>query len=64
MKNVGGLDQTIRIILAMGISYWGLYAHSLWGLVAIVPLITASAKTCPLYLPLGLRTCSKEDAAK
>ncbi len=62
MKNIGNLDKFIRIVATVAIGGWGVYAHSLWGLVAIVPLVTAASGTCLLYLPFGIRTCPREEA--
>ncbi len=50
MKNVGTLDRAIRILI-------GLALHSWWGLVGLVPLLTAAIGWCPAYLPFGLSTC-------
>lgn len=58
--NVGGADKIVRIVAGLAIAAWGVYAQSLWGLVAIIPLGTAMIGACPLYLPLGLSTCSHE----
>jgi hypothetical protein len=58
MKNVGGLDAGIRIVLALVIFAVGYYYQSLWGFVGLVPLLTASISWCPLYTLLGIKTCS------
>ncbi len=58
--NVGTADKIIRIAAGLAIAAWGVYAQSLWGLVAIIPLGTAMMGSCPLYLPLGLSTCKHE----
>ena len=56
-KNVGKTDKVIRIVLGLGIAAAGIYFKSWWGLVALVPLLTAMVGTCGLYLPFGLSTC-------
>ncbi len=48
-QNVGNVDKIIRIILAIVIAALGIYYQSWWGLVAIVPLITALMSFCPIY---------------
>jgi predicted RND superfamily exporter protein len=48
-QNVGNVDKTIRIILAIVIAALGIYFKSWWGLVALVPLATALMSFCPLY---------------
>jgi Protein of unknown function (DUF2892) len=57
--NVGKSDKLIRFILAIVIAIPGFYFKSWWGLVAIVPLLTALISFCPLYKILGITTCKK-----
>ncbi len=61
-KNMGTVDKTIRIIVAIviGVLYFtgqitGTAAIIL-GILAIVFLLTSIVGTCPLYLPVGLST--------
>jgi len=48
-QNVGNPDKIIRIILAIIIAALGFYYKNWWGLVALIPLITAFMGFCPLY---------------
>jgi hypothetical protein len=58
-KNVGKIEQWIRIILGLillsllffieGNARW-------WGLVGLIPLITGIIGYCPLYALLGVST--------
>jgi hypothetical protein len=58
--NVGGADRVIRIIIGLALlsllfilpapTKW-------WGLVGIVPLLTAFMSFCPLYSIIGVDTC-------
>jgi len=57
MKNVGGADRIVRIILGLVIIALGFYFKSWWGLVGVVPFLTALIGWCPLYLPFGISTC-------
>lgn len=57
MKNVGGLDKTLRIAVGVAIIAWGVYAQNWWGAVGLVPLITGLIGWCPAYLPFGLNSC-------
>lgn len=59
-KNVGKADMIIRIIIALIIGALGFYYKSWWGLVGIVPLLTAFVKFCPLYAPFGISTCKRD----
>ena len=64
-KNMGMLDRTIRIVIAVTIAvlYFtgnlsGLAAIIL-GVLAITFIATSIISFCPLYLPVGLSTCKK-----
>jgi Na+(H+)/acetate symporter ActP len=67
-KNMGSVDRTIRVIVALviGILYLagqitGLVALIL-GIVAVIFLLTSVLGFCPLYVPFKLST--KKEAAK
>ncbi len=52
MKNIGKADKIVRIVLALVLfSLFFLLDGSArwWGLVGLVPLVTALVGTCPLY---------------
>lgn len=61
-KNMGALDKTIRIVLAL--LFVILYAtgsvSGTWGIIllvlAAVFIVTSLMSFCPLYLPLGIST--------
>ena len=57
MENVGSIDRTTRIVIALAIFAAGYYYQSWWGLVGLVPLVTATVSWCPLYTLFGIRTC-------
>ena len=60
MQNVGAVDRAIRI--ALGILLFALVfvgPHTIWGLLGIVPLLTAFVGFCPIYRLLGIRTTPK-----
>ena len=64
-KNVGKIDRIIRIIFGLGLlSLTFLGPKTLWGLIGIIPLVTASFKFCPFYPLIGLDTCSMEGKNK
>lgn len=58
--NVGSIDRTLRYIAGLAILGAGYYFKSWWGLVGLVPILTATFRFCPAYLPFGLSTCSKD----
>lgn len=59
-KNIGSVDRVIRVIIGLAIGAAGLYYNSWWGLVGIVPVVTAFLRFCPLYCPIGLNTGCKK----
>ncbi len=62
--NIGSLDRILRIIIGLALLGAGLAVHSWWGLVGLVPLLTAAVRFCPAYLPLGLSTCTRPKTDK
>lgn len=58
-KNIGKADKVVRLVLAIAIAVLGIVFKSWLGLIAIVPLATALAGTCPIYLPFGISTRRK-----
>ena len=56
-RNIGTVDRALRIILGLGIIAYGLIQQTWLGAIGVVPLLTAFFRYCPLYAPLGIRTC-------
>lgn len=62
-KNMGGLDRTVRTVLALAVAALILtgtltgLAAVLLGVLAGVFLLTSAVGFCPLYAPFGLTTC-------
>lgn len=67
-KNMGNTDRIIRFIVAAVLLIVvfasnltsGMVSYILIGLAAIF-ILTSLISFCPLYLPLGISTCPKED---
>ena len=57
--NVGKTDRILRAIAGIAIIGAGVYFNNWWGAIGAVPLLTATLKWCPAYIPFGLNT-SKE----
>lgn len=55
--NVGSADRVVRIVVGLALIGAGAWYKSWWGAIGAVPLLTAVIGWCPLYLPLGIRTC-------
>jgi uncharacterized membrane protein len=65
-KNMGTIDKTIRILVAVVVVVL-YFTHVISGVLAIILLalsaifvVTSLISFCPLYLPLGLSTRKKE----
>ncbi len=54
--NVGGIDRVVRIIAGLAIIAAGFYFKSWWGVIGIAPLLTATLRWCPAYVPFGIRS--------
>ncbi|MBB4265803.1 YgaP family membrane protein [Roseospira visakhapatnamensis] len=62
-KNVGGMDRNLRIGLgALLIIGAFVMPETLnpWGFIGIIPLATGLMGWCPLYIPLGIKTCKTD----
>lgn len=60
-QNVGTIDRIARIIVGLVLLVLGFINESLWGLVGLVPLMTAVIGWCPLYCPLKINTTCNKD---
>ncbi len=56
-KNVGSTDRVIRIMVGLIIISIGIYFKSWWGLIGVLPIVTAALGWCPAYLPFGISSC-------
>ncbi len=62
-KNVGSVDSVIRYVLGVIIIALGFIYHSWWGLIGLIPIVTAAIHWCPLYAPFKISTVKKEQSA-
>lgn len=53
--NIGSLDRIIRIVIGVALLGWAATGNKL-GYLGVIPLATAFAGWCPLYVPLKLST--------
>jgi len=58
---VGSIDGAIRTVLGLLIILVGHHLRSWWGLVGLVPLLSAMCGFCPLYWILRLDTRTREE---
>ncbi len=56
--NIGSVDRMIRLVIGFALLSAGLVLQSWWGLVGLVPILTAVVRFCPAYLPTGINTGS------
>jgi hypothetical protein len=63
-KNVGSIDRAIRVIVGLVILAIGYRHRSWWGLIGLLPILTALVRCCPAYLPFGISTCPAEPEKK
>lgn len=62
-KNVGIVDQWLRIVLGVALIAVIFLIDGPWrwlGLIGIIPLATAFLRWCPLYTLLGIDTCPRQ----
>lgn len=60
-KNIGSIDRILRVVVGIGLlSLTVIGPKTLWGLVGIIPLVTATFSFCPFYPILGINTCPLE----
>jgi hypothetical protein len=58
-KNMGSADRMLRAFAGLVILAAGYYFKSWFGLIGLVPLLTAFVSWCPAYVPFGFSTCRK-----
>ena len=57
-RNVGALDQTIRLFLGTAlVMMWIFGPLGWWGILGFLPLVTGLTRVCPVYPLFGLNTC-------
>jgi hypothetical protein len=60
--NVGSADRIFRFALGIFIIALGIIFKSWFGLIGLLPIITAAMKWCPAYLPFRFSTAKKSGA--
>lgn len=63
-QNVGNIDRIIRVIIGLALIVFAVFTQNWWGLVGIVPLLTAVVKFCPAYSLLKVSTNKKVHTEK
>jgi hypothetical protein len=66
-KNMGTIDKTIRIIIAIvfAVLYFTNIVTGTFGIILVVLgavfVLTSLISFCPLYLPFGINTCKTKE---
>lgn len=61
--NVGSIDRVVRFVAGLAIlSLVFVGPRTLWGLLGLVPLLTAVVGWCPPYAIFGINTCKSSQA--
>jgi hypothetical protein len=61
--NVGSTDKVVRVVIGLALLslLFLLEGKARWfGLIGLVPLLTAFTGFCPLYTLLGMNTCPRK----
>jgi hypothetical protein len=59
--NVGSLDSVARAVLGFVIIGLGYRLNTPWGLVGLLPFLTAAQAFCPVYWLFGFDTTSMDE---
>lgn len=60
--NMGNTDRTLRLIVGLAALGLGYVFESYWGLLGLIPGLTALVGWCPLYAPFNFSTKKKEQS--
>jgi hypothetical protein len=57
-RNIGSIDRVVRVLIGLAaLSLMFVGPKTLWGLLGLVPLLTAMVGWCPPYAVFGISTC-------
>lgn len=62
-QNIGNTERVIRAIVGLGLLSLVVILEGnarWWGLIGLMPLLTAAFGYCPPYAMLGINTCAKK----
>lgn len=55
-SNMGNIDRILRGVVGVVIIAVGFYYNSWWGVIGLIPLLTALTSWCPMYVPFKFST--------
>ena len=56
-RNIGTTDKIIRVLVGLAILVLGIALKSWWGVIGVMPVLTAFVGICPAYIPFRISTC-------
>lgn len=62
--NMGSIDRIVRVVVGLALLslLFVLDGGARWfGLIGVVPILTAAIGWCPAYLPFGISTCPRRE---
>lgn len=62
VKNVGNTEKVIRVIVGLVLLSMLLWVEGnakWWGLLGLIPIVTAAISWCPLWSVFGINTAGK-----
>ncbi len=54
--NIGTADKIARVLIGLTLLVLGIAFKSWWGVIGVLPVLTAFVGICPAYLPFGIST--------
>lgn len=56
-RNIGTTDKIIRVLAGLAMLVLGIALKSWWGVIGVLPVLTAFVGICPAYMPFRISTC-------
>ena len=56
-RNIGTTDRIVRVLVGLALLVLGIALKTWWGVIGVIPVLTAFVGICPAYIPLGISTC-------
>jgi hypothetical protein len=56
-RNIGTTDKIIRLLAGLAMLVLGIALKSWWGVIGVLPVLTAFVGICPAYIPFRISTC-------
>jgi hypothetical protein len=63
-RNIGKSDKVVRLVVGAAVIAAGVYFQSWWGVIGVMPILTALMGRCPPYALLGINTCQTKPAGQ